>query len=164
VSADPYRSQTACSSFERGCARAGAGSRSGRCCWEPGAASCALLFLMFVFAIGVREPPPIDSLRLPAQDSAARIWSSDGVLLGEFGEARRSYVPIAEVPQKLKDAILSAEDVSFYRHSGVDFVGLARQLWPTRCRAGAARAAALSRCRWHATLPELRAQLHPQAV
>jgi len=90
------------------------------------AAACALLFLMFVFAIAYANLPPIDSLADYRPKIPLRIWSSDGVLLGEFGEERRSYVPIAEVPQKLKDAILSAEDVSFYRHSGVDFVGLAR--------------------------------------
>jgi len=90
------------------------------------AAACALLFLMFVFAIAYANLPPIDSLADYRPKIPLRIWSADGVLLGEFGEERRSYVPIAEVPKKLKDAILSAEDDSFYRHSGVDFLGLAR--------------------------------------
>ena len=89
-------------------------------------AVCALLFLIFVFAIAYANLPPIDSLADYRPKIPLRIWSSDGVLLGEFGEERRSYVPIREVPQKLKDAILSAEDDSFYRHSGVDFFGLAR--------------------------------------
>jgi len=87
---------------------------------------CAVLFVMFVFAIAYANLPPIDSLADYRPKIPLRIWSSDGVLLGEFGEERRSYVPIREVPQRLKDAILSAEDDSFYRHSGVDFLGLAR--------------------------------------
>jgi penicillin-binding protein 1A len=90
------------------------------------AAACSLLFLVFMFAIAYANLPPIDSLADYRPKIPLRIWSSDGVLLGEFGEERRSYVPIGEVPQKLKDAILSAEDDSFYRHSGVDFLGLAR--------------------------------------
>jgi penicillin-binding protein 1A len=89
-------------------------------------AACAVLFVMFVFAIAYANLPPIDSLADYRPKIPLRVWSSDGVLLGEFGEERRSYVPIAEVPQRLKDAILSAEDDSFYRHSGVDFLGLAR--------------------------------------
>jgi penicillin-binding protein 1A len=88
--------------------------------------ACAVLFLMFMFAIAYANLPPIDSLADYRPKIPLRIWSSDGVLLGEFGEERRSYVPIREVPQALKDAILSAEDEGFYRHSGVDFFGLLR--------------------------------------
>jgi len=88
--------------------------------------ACAMLFLIFAFAIAYANLPPIDSLADYRPKIPLRIWSSDGVLLGEFGEERRSYVPIREVPERLKDAILSAEDDSFYRHSGVDFLGLAR--------------------------------------
>jgi penicillin-binding protein 1A len=90
------------------------------------AVACAALFVTFVFAIAYANLPPIDSLADYRPKIPLRIWSSDGVLLGEFGEERRSYVPIREVPQRLKEAILSAEDDSFYRHSGVDFLGLAR--------------------------------------
>jgi penicillin-binding protein 1A len=89
-------------------------------------AAGVVLFLIFVFAIAYANLPPIDSLADYRPKIPLRIWSSDGVLLGEFGEERRSYVPIREVPQRLKYAILSAEDDSFYRHSGVDFVGLVR--------------------------------------
>jgi penicillin-binding protein 1A len=88
--------------------------------------ACAALFVTFMFAIAYANLPPIDSLADYRPKIPLRIWSSDGVLLGEFGEERRSYVPIREVPQRLKDAILSAEDDSFYRHSGVDFLGLVR--------------------------------------
>jgi len=90
------------------------------------AAACVTLGIMFAFAIAYANLPPIDSLADYRPKIPLRIWSSDGVLLGEFGEERRSYVPIGEVPQRLKDAILSAEDDSFYRHRGVDFLGLAR--------------------------------------
>jgi penicillin-binding protein 1A len=88
--------------------------------------ACAVMFVMFMFSIAYANLPPIDSLADYRPKIPLRIWSSDGVLLGEFGEERRSYVPIREVPEQLKDAILSAEDESFYRHSGVDFIGLVR--------------------------------------
>ena len=88
--------------------------------------TCAMLFLIFMFSIAYANLPSIDALADYRPKIPLRVWSADGVLLGEFGEERRTYVPIREVPQKLKDAILSAEDDSFYRHSGVDFFGLIR--------------------------------------
>jgi penicillin-binding protein 1A len=48
------------------------------------------------------------------------------VLIGEFGEERRSVVRIADVPAVMKQAILAAEDDRFFEHSGVDMVGIAR--------------------------------------
>ena len=89
-------------------------------------AVCGTLFLMFMFAIAYANLPPIDSLADYRPKIPLRIWTSDGVLIGEFGEEKRTYVPIGEVPQPLKDAILSAEDEGFYRHSGVDLFGLMR--------------------------------------
>lgn len=55
-----------------------------------------------------------------------RVYTADGTLIGEFGEERRTYIPIKEVPEPLKHAILSAEDDRFFEHSGVDFSGLIR--------------------------------------
>ncbi|MCB1958398.1 MAG: transglycosylase domain-containing protein, partial [Rhodocyclaceae bacterium] len=55
-----------------------------------------------------------------------RIFTSDGQLLAEYGQERRSFVPIAHVPETLKQAILAAEDERFYEHPGVDTLGIAR--------------------------------------
>lgn len=55
-----------------------------------------------------------------------RIYTSDGALIGEFGEERRTFVAMRDVPEKLKHAILAAEDDRFYEHGGVDFAGLVR--------------------------------------
>src|SRR6476620_3217496 len=55
-----------------------------------------------------------------------RIFSSDGVLLGEFGEERRNFLPIAEIPKVMQDAVLAAEDAKFYQHSGVNYVSVIR--------------------------------------
>lgn len=57
-----------------------------------------------------------------------RIYTADGALLGEFGEERRDFTPIEEVPQVLKDALLAIEDSRFYEHSGVDYRGVVRAL------------------------------------
>jgi penicillin-binding protein 1A len=46
--------------------------------------------------------------------------------MGEFGEERRNLTPIEEIPQIMKDAVLSIEDNRFYDHGGVDYLGILR--------------------------------------
>ncbi|MEN9543291.1 MAG: hypothetical protein RLZZ598_124 [Pseudomonadota bacterium] len=55
-----------------------------------------------------------------------RIFSADDMLLGEFGEERRQFVPIAQIPKLMQEAVLAAEDARFYQHGGVDYVGVLR--------------------------------------
>jgi penicillin-binding protein 1A len=55
-----------------------------------------------------------------------RVYTADGVLMGEFGEERRNLTPIKEIPQVMKDAVLSIEDARFYQHGGLDYLGLIR--------------------------------------
>lgn len=55
-----------------------------------------------------------------------RIYSSDGALMGEFGEKRRTPKKLDEIPLKMQDAFLSAEDDRFYHHPGVDYQGIIR--------------------------------------
>ncbi|MFZ4551432.1 MAG: penicillin-binding protein 1A [Aquabacterium sp.] len=55
-----------------------------------------------------------------------RVYSSEQVLIGEFGEERRQFLPIAEIPKVMRDAVLAIEDARFYKHGGVDYVGVIR--------------------------------------
>ncbi len=55
-----------------------------------------------------------------------RVYTADGFLIGEFGEERRAFVRIQDVPAIMKQAILAAEDERFYQHSGVDTLGVLR--------------------------------------
>ena len=55
-----------------------------------------------------------------------RIYSSDGHLIGEFGEERRNFAHIKDVPAVMKQAILAAEDERFYQHPGIDTLGVLR--------------------------------------
>ena len=84
------------------------------------------LVLLFVFALAYANLPSIDTLTDYQPRIPLRVWTADGVLIGEFGEERRDYVPIQEVPKRVQQAILAAEDDAFYRHHGVDYTGLAR--------------------------------------
>jgi len=55
-----------------------------------------------------------------------RIYSAEGMLLGEFGEERRALIKISDVPEVMKQAILAAEDDRFYEHGGIDYTGVIR--------------------------------------
>jgi len=57
-----------------------------------------------------------------------RVYSEDGYLIDEFGEERRAYIKIENVPQNMKDAVLAIEDRRFYQHNGVDFKGILRAI------------------------------------
>jgi penicillin-binding protein 1A len=87
-------------------------------------AICALVAV--ALAVAYPNLPSIDSLTEYRPKLPLKVYSSDGVLLGEFGEERRSFTPIAQVPKVMRDAVLAIEDARFYDHSGVDVVGIAR--------------------------------------
>jgi len=57
-----------------------------------------------------------------------RIFTRDGLLIGEYGNERRIPILIQDTPSILQDAIISAEDASFYTHSGVDYVAIMRAI------------------------------------
>ena len=90
-----------------------------------GAAS-AVLLAVFVFAFIYRQLPPIDTLSDYRPRVPLRIWSADGQLLGEFGEERRDFIRLKDVPPHVKNAILAAEDAGFYEHPGIEITGIAR--------------------------------------
>jgi penicillin-binding protein 1A len=70
--------------------------------------------------------PSLDTLTDYRPRIPLRVYTSDGYLLGEFGEERRDVVRIADVPPVLKQAILAAEDERFYEHPGIDVFGIGR--------------------------------------
>ena len=86
----------------------------------------AATLLAVALAVAWPNLPSIDSLTEYRPKLPLKVISSDGVLLGEFGEERRSFTPIAQVPKVMRDAVLAIEDARFYDHGGVDIVGIAR--------------------------------------
>lgn len=55
-----------------------------------------------------------------------RVYTSEGLLISEFGDERRNPVEIKDFPIHLINAVLSSEDDSFYQHGGIDIKGLIR--------------------------------------
>jgi penicillin-binding protein 1A len=98
--------------------------------WTVGLALAGVTSVVIVvgIALAVAYPnlPDISDLSDYRPKLPLRVYSADGVLIGEFGEERRRLTPIAEIPKVMKDAVLAIEDARFYSHSGVDYRGLLR--------------------------------------
>ncbi|WP_170272506.1 penicillin-binding protein 1A [Litorivicinus lipolyticus] len=79
-----------------------------------------------IYAYLKPQLPSPDALRDVRLQVPLRIYSSDGLLMAEFGEKRRTPVALSEVPKTLIDAFLAAEDDGFNDHVGIDPTGLIR--------------------------------------
>ncbi|CAN7627240.1 penicillin-binding protein 1A [Acidovorax sp. LjRoot118] len=98
--------------------------------WTTGLAVAGVLGLLLTIAVAlsVAYPnlPDISDLADYRPKLPLRVYSSEGALLGEFGEERRNLTPIQEIPKVMKDAVLAIEDSRFFQHGGVDYKGVIR--------------------------------------
>ena len=69
-----------------------------------------------------------------------KVYTKDGVLIGEFGEIKRRATSFNDIPENIKNAFLSAEDDNFFNHQGISYSGLIRSfvrcLRPSGCQGG----------------------------
>ena len=70
--------------------------------------------------------PDVATLRDVKLQTPMRVYTREGHLIGQFGEQKRSPLPFDAIPEQFVQALLAAEDSSFFRHSGVDIAGLLR--------------------------------------
>jgi penicillin-binding protein 1A len=60
---------------------------------------------------------------------SSRVYSSDGKIIAELYLERRTFIPHYQIPDCVKKAFVSVEDIRFYTHPGVDFIGISRAMW-----------------------------------
>ena len=72
-----------------------------------------------------RDLPDYKQLAQYEPPVMTRIHAADGSLLAEYADQRRLFVPVSQIPKKLIEAFLSAEDKTFYEHGGLDWIGIA---------------------------------------
>jgi penicillin-binding protein 1A len=94
-----------------------------------GLLASAVVILTLIALILTPTLPALDDLSGAQLKVPLRVYTAEGMLIAEFGEERRIPVTIDQVPEPLVNAILAAEDDSFYFHQGVDFQGIARAAW-----------------------------------
>lgn len=81
---------------------------------------------LIVIALAYPQLPSLEVLTDYRPKIPLRVYTADGHLIGEFGEERRAVVSMQDVPDIMKQAILSAEDDRFYQHGGIDYLGILR--------------------------------------
>ena len=91
-----------------------------------------LLFAVGLLAIAILvtypKLPSLETVQHYQPKMPLTIYSSDGKIIGMYGEERRSFTKINDFPQNLKNAVIAAEDQRFYQHWGVDVLGVARAI------------------------------------
>jgi penicillin-binding protein 1A len=78
------------------------------------------------FFIVTQNLPSEEQLRNYEPPIMSRVHAGDGKLVAEFATEHRVYVPSEELPDQLIKAFISAEDGSFFEHSGIDLWGTFR--------------------------------------
>ena len=94
---------------------------------SPFALLMFLVLLVWMFA----DIPSFAELENPDNKLATQIIAEDGEILTTFHIENRTYVSYDELSENLVHAAVATEDVRFYRHSGIDFIGLGRVLFKT---------------------------------
>jgi membrane peptidoglycan carboxypeptidase len=93
----------------------------------------AMAFTLVVLAAGafvalymaIDVPAPND---LATANSSVVYYSDGKTELGRYSEVNRDSVPLSEVPVHVQQAVLAAEDRSFYQNRGISLRGILRSL------------------------------------
>src|SRR5712692_9805557 len=83
----------------------------------------------WVLAILPRSLPSVTQLESIEPSVGSRIYDETDELITEFHVERRIFVPLGQMPQALKQAVIATEDARFYSHFGVDPMGIARAVY-----------------------------------
>jgi penicillin-binding protein 1A len=93
-------------------------------------ATLAVVGMVGMFLIFSADPdlPKIDAVSDYRPKVVSKVMSSDGELIGEIYEERRTVVPRDKIPPVMIHAIVDAEDAQFYEHGGISYYGIVRAL------------------------------------
>ncbi len=73
-----------------------------------------------------RGLPSVEELRKYRPPQVTKVFCDDGSLCAEFFLERRTWVQVEALPAHVKNAFLAAEDADFYKHEGLDYLGMVR--------------------------------------
>jgi penicillin-binding protein 1A len=80
------------------------------------------------FAIS-NQLPDVNQIKNYSPDQTSIIYDSQGNILGKvYNEANRVVIPLNEIPNHVKQAVISMEDERFYEHGGIDNKAMLRSV------------------------------------
>jgi len=103
---------------------------------------CILSIFLILGTYSAMKPnlPQIKYVNESELQMPLKVYTKDGVLIGEFGEIKRRATSFNDIPENIKNAFLSAEDDNFFNHQGISYSGLIRSfvrcLRPSGCQGG----------------------------
>ncbi len=72
--------------------------------------------------------PSISELKNYRASEGTKVYADDDSLIGEFKVEKGQYVPLSKIPAVLRNAVIATEDSRFYKHKGIDYIGIGRAL------------------------------------
>jgi penicillin-binding protein 1A len=84
---------------------------------------------LWAFTILPRSLPSVTALETFQPLAGTKVYDDNDEIITELHVERRIFVPLAHIPQTLRDAVIATEDRRFYSHFGVDPIGIARAIW-----------------------------------
>ena len=87
---------------------------------------CGTFTLAGIYYYLNEDLPQITSLKDYNPSLITTVYSDDNRKIGEFYRERRIVLPLSKIPETLRQAFIAAEDARFYKHGGVDFLGILR--------------------------------------
>ena len=96
------------------------------CALTATGALAIVIITAIAMAVAFPNLPDISDLSDYRPKLPLRVFSSENILIGEFGEERRHLTPIKDIPRVMTQAVLAIEDARFYEHGGVDYKGVLR--------------------------------------
>jgi len=86
-----------------------------------------LALLLAIAAVLVNQNlPDIAELSDYQPKQPLRVYTADGVLIGEYGAERRVFQPLDQIPPLMQSALLAIEDADFYEHGALSYTGILR--------------------------------------
>jgi len=110
--------------------------------WHISLLALGATVLIGVLAVGgvilylSKDLPALDQLGTYQPSLVTQVYSSDQQLIGQFFIERRILTPVADIPEGLRRAVVAVEDVRFFEHPGLDYIGMLRAAWTNVRRGG----------------------------
>ncbi len=106
--------------------------------YKPNSTLCAYLFLLTSFIVGSffglilfvsESQEQVKQLKKFQPTLPTRLYDIKGRLISELFLHKRELIDLEHIPKAVKVAFTTVEDMRFYEHFGVDFIGILRAMW-----------------------------------
>lgn len=90
-----------------------------------------VIFIAFLAGAGfalLSDIPSVKDFDKVKITNGTKVYADDGTLIGEFKIQKGIYIPLKQIPKHLIDAVVATEDSRFWKHKGIDYIGIGRAL------------------------------------